>query len=84
MTETAAATAPTGATRTSKGTRYVVLTRMENGDWRFTKPGVATSAEAAIRAVAAELGAAEYIAVPARSWNPVKVTVEKTTVVKLG
>lgn len=29
-------------------------------------------------------GAGQYVAVPARSWKPVTVTVEQTTVVKVG
>jgi hypothetical protein len=44
----------------------------------------AASATAAIRSVVEKHGAGKYVAVPARSWKPVKVTVEQQTVVKVG
>jgi hypothetical protein len=44
----------------------------------------AQTANAAIRSVIDKHGAGQYVAVPARSWKPVTVTIEKTTVVKLG
>lgn len=49
-------------------------------------PIVAASADAAVRAalVGQEKGRSDtFVAVPARSWNPVKVTTETKTVLKL-
>lgn len=44
----------------------------------------ASSANAAIRAVAEKKGDGQYVAVPARSWKPVTVKVEQTTKVSFG
>lgn len=44
----------------------------------------ATNPNEAIKTVVEKHGAGQYVAVPARSWRPVKVTVEQTTVVKVG
>lgn len=55
------------------------------------KPGLqelgsfnALSPNAAIRSVIDKYGTGTYVAVPARSWKPVKVTIEQTTSVKLS
>jgi hypothetical protein len=66
-----------------KGTKYVVLAETE-GDWTVINDGIAaTSATAAIKAVIGTTGGT-LVAVPARSWKPVKVTVETKQTVKLG
>jgi hypothetical protein len=54
-----------------------------SGWMELGSPVVATSAAAAIRANA-PLAGGKLVAIPARSWKPVKVTVEQTTVVKVG
>lgn len=62
-----------------KGTKYVVLERIALGrdDWRETANVTALSAEAAIRdALAGDTDGGTYVAVPARSWKPLTVTVE--------
>lgn len=44
----------------------------------------AANAKAAVRAASDKLGAGTYVAVPASSWKPQKVTVEQTTTVTIG
>lgn len=95
MTETAtppAATpvAPQGAAANAKseGSDYVILTFDEDTDgWaEYGDHLTARSTESAIRKHAERTGNKEgiYIAIHARSWKPVTVTVETATVVKIG
>jgi hypothetical protein len=67
-------------------TPYIVLARNNDGCWIEGPTVEATSAEAAIRAEVGDgkAGAKTYVAVPARSWKPVAVSVETTKRVKLG
>lgn len=44
----------------------------------------AANAKAAVRAASDKHGAGTYVAVPASSWKPQKVTVEQTTVTTVG
>jgi hypothetical protein len=74
-----------------KGTTYVVLRKIGSEEqaqpqWMEYGRAHAASSTAAIRECAGidDQGAAEYVAVPARSWKPVKVTVETKQTVKLG
>jgi uncharacterized protein (DUF2384 family) len=70
-----------------KGTKYVVLLEhAEPGGWEVINDGIAAaSATAAIKAVIGPTDSAKrYVAVPERSWKPVKVTVETKQTVKLG
>lgn len=72
----------------SEPTSYIVLGRFETGGWmQIGEAQPATSAEGAIRAVAAKLKpeaqAGTYVAVPQRSWKPVQVRAEQTIVLKL-
>lgn len=63
-------------------TKYVVLRAMEDHDnalWQKIAEAEGTSASAAIKAAlgagdyAAEFASGRFVAVPARSWDPVKV-----------
>jgi len=58
-------------------TEYVVLSKQSAGGWTEQKIVVASSAKAALRSA---LGGAavegEFVAIPLRSWHPLKVTVE--------
>jgi hypothetical protein len=73
-------------------TLYVVL-RLASKDGCWQPDGLqqqAASAQGAIRQAVELRGEndvdqeGEYVAIPARSWQPVSVTVSQTTVVKLG
>ena len=75
------------------GTTYVILRHVDaaNPYWQEHGPRQqAVSAEAAIRkAITAATTPpypedASFVAVPARSWKPLTVTVETTTRVKIG
>ena len=57
-------------------TKYVVLAEAD-GDWSVLEDVDADSARAAIRAATNAPGV--FVAVPARSWHPVTVTVETQT-----
>lgn len=66
-------------------TAYVVLRRNEAGYWSKVGEGTARSARVAVQqAVDAELEQGEYVAVPARSWRPVSVTVQTETKIRIG
>jgi hypothetical protein len=72
-------------------TTYVILRKIGSEEqaqpqWMEYGRAKAASSTAAIRECAGidDQGAAEYVAVPARSWKPVKVTVETKQTVKLG
>lgn len=64
-------------------TEYAVL-RFEDNDiaglqrWEFVESVLARSAEAAIRQVASRADGL-YVAVPSRSWKPLKVTTKTET-----
>lgn len=68
-------------------TKYVVLSLMGGEDWQVIKKVMARSAHGAIREVVAgqpQSGqTGSFVAVPERSWNPVKVTVETKQQLKL-
>lgn len=68
-------------------TKYVVLIHGSGtSDWREMKRVMARSAHGAIREVVAgeEHKVGVFVAVPERSWNPVKVTVETKQQLKLS
>jgi len=83
-------TAPPADKKTATKTRYIILRKAEGGadkvgiesSWDIIDYADASSANAAIRSAIKTTG--HYLAVPARSWKPVKVTVEQQTVVKVG
>jgi len=70
------------------GTRYVVLQKhAAPGGWEVLNERVwAASSDAAVRQslTANDNKEGEYVAVPARSWKPTKVTVVQETKVRLG
>jgi hypothetical protein len=88
MTQTA--TAPPTAVKDDHGTEYVILVRDDTpgtqGRWDRIGPDVVT-AEQAIRDLAAkrppDKQTATFIAIPLRSWKPVKVTAQTVTTLKL-
>jgi hypothetical protein len=84
MTDATYTGATPGIAIASKDTTYVVLKAGEGDHWKVIGVYDNASAHAAVRDAAEEHGAGDYVAVPARSWKPVKATLEKTTVVKLG
>jgi hypothetical protein len=67
-----------------KGTKYIVLQGSEDGTTWALAGASKGSADKAIKAAAHADGNGTYVAIPARSWKPVKVTVSTETVVKLG
>lgn len=81
--------------KTRVKTAYVVLRRSQralagtdatnqnNGAWEDVATIEANNATEAIR-TAAKKQEGEYVAIPARSFSPVKVTVETKTLVKLA
>lgn len=71
---------PEGSTATASASAAVTAT----GWLPFASPIEAVSSEAAIRQAAEKNGAGEYVAVPARSWAPQKVTVEQKAEVKFA
>lgn len=65
-------------------TSYMVLQQNAEGDWIEMGEHHASSAEAAIREAAANVRDSRvHVAVPVRSWKPVRVTVETVSRVKL-
>lgn len=62
-------------------TDYTVLLRGPTG-WQELTEAVASSAEAAVR-IGAEGKEGTYVAIPLRSWKPVKVSVETVSRVHL-
>lgn len=70
-------------------TPYVVLKKEDSGGgWLVAKERVTCrNAEVAIREVAEKLGADEqagtYLAIPVRSWNPVKVAPKTVTTLEM-
>lgn len=71
-------------------TEYLILGRVANAGentWMVTATGIiARSTDGAIRAYLTdrEISEGEFVAVPARSWNPRKVTVESVPRVVLA
>lgn len=65
-------------------TEYTLLHyNSETNSWERIQGNVAaTSPRRAL--VAGKVGEGEYVAVPARSWKPLTVTVEQTTKVTIG
>ena len=73
-------------TAEAAGTAYHVFAEKGNGDTKFYEPAAANvqarSSDEAIKQTAKTNGT--YVAVPARSFKPVKVTVHTETTVRLG
>lgn len=67
-----------------KRSTYVVLVGAPESGWVETNRVDAASAEAAIRRTADLQGEGKYVAIPARSWKPISVSVETKKVVSLG
>lgn len=69
-------------------TRYVILTFDTTTDNWFEAgdrvPATSKNAAIAKHSRAYAEGSATYVAIPERSWKPIKVTVSTETVVKLG
>lgn len=66
-------------------TSYIVLARNNDGCWIEGPTVEATSAEAAIRAAIDGTDQQQaYVAVPARSWKPLAVSVETIKRVHVG
>ena len=65
-------------------TSYIVLKAVNDNGWVEEKTVPARSARSAIRIVVTGGGKPDitYVAVPARSWQPVAVTVETKTQLK--
>ena len=63
-------------------TEYVILTRDDSGYWQPAGDGttVARSAEQAIRSLEKP---GTFVAIPERSWKPLKVSAVQQTVLKL-
>ena len=68
----------------SEGTEYTILA-FEDGTWRLLGTYTARTAISAIRDYLATAGknSGLYVAVPTRSWQPVKVTAQTVTTLKL-
>ena len=65
-------------------TRSYIVLRLADGDWREHGPRQqARSAHAAIRQALDQEQSGTYVAIPARSFQPVTVTVQTQTVLKL-
>ena len=82
-------TAPATPAEKNTGTEYIVLRKSPQvNTWAEHAKTNARSAEAAIRdTVSANEtdsgGAGTYVAIPARSWNPVAANVQTVTTLKL-
>lgn len=64
-------------------TKYVVLAANDNGTWGvFADDVAASSPKRAIAALKVESG--EYVAIPARSWKRLSVSVKQTVKVTIG
>lgn len=63
-------------------TKYAVLRKQADGGWQFVNYATTSGSEAAARQVALEIengkgdGSGEYVAVPERSFDPIKVAIE--------
>jgi len=71
----------------SSAREYVVLKQAaKGGPWAEVKRVEATGADAAIRSLGQDglEDGVTYVAVPSRSWNPVKVEVKTTTTISVG
>lgn len=80
-----AETRPTTTESVKTGTTYVVLFRDDSGYWTDLVTIQASSSDDAVRRAVVKTANATgtYVAVPARSWKPVTVTVETSTKLKL-
>jgi hypothetical protein len=71
---------------TAEGTDYHIFIEKDNGGSKTYEPAAANvpaiSGTAAIRKIAKAAGV--YVAIPARSFKPVKVTVHTETTIRLG
>lgn len=72
-------------------TEYAILRQADDGTWEAVGTASARSARSAIRdrvdgsqQSAAYLGEGTYVAVPARSWQPVTVKTETKTELKFS
>lgn len=68
-------------------TDYLILKSVEGGTWEVVGSTEARSARSAIRSRVdgkAETQEGTYVAVPSRSWQPVKVAVETKTALKFS
>ena len=85
MIEESEGQVPAPSSKRAAQTKYVVLEQLDS-KWHLIKKVVARSANAAIREVVGAEGGdptGTYVAVPERSWNPVKVSVRTQTHLKL-
>jgi hypothetical protein len=82
-TQQTATSGMSGVTTTTEPTEYIVLRQdVPDGTWKLDKTVKALSAQAAIRTVVGkptEKTNGTYVAVPARSWKPTKVTAKVET-----
>lgn len=74
MTAETQASPPPAAKKTDSG--YVVLAKDDSGLWAVEKTVQAKSAEAAVRAIGS---GGTFVAIPARSFKPVKVFAKTET-----
>lgn len=68
-------------------TEYVILEQNSDNHsvWQEKKPEYVVKASSARRALQeAKVGAGTFVAVPARSWNPLIVKTEQVTKVTIG
>lgn len=64
--------------------QYVVLEHNGKGTWMLLSTVEATSADSAIKSLSERLGdGKDYVAVPTRNWNPLAVSIKKTTTITL-
>lgn len=96
MTAAASPTPPAHAKNTARSkTEYVVLKRSNSGTsmWEIASKSVtANNSDQAVRAHAETIaadqtthdGAGTYIAIPARSWQPVTVKIDTKTVLTIS
>lgn len=92
--------APAAIKTSANLTEYVILTKLSTKDidltafspggswstddiWAYVKTVKARSANEAVKQAVNET-AGTFMAIPKRSWQPVKVTVETKTTIKLG
>jgi len=82
-----AATPPTVAPKPGQGTEYVILKQLDTSGWDRVSKITSRSAEQAVRDVVESLSDGDqggtFVAIPARSWKPVKVTPLTVTTLKL-
>lgn len=67
--------------KTATPTRYTILRQVEQGEWLVVDEQVGASSEQAIRFLLARFTGDEagvYVAVPSRSWRPLRVNQQTT------